>query len=68
MVRKIYIYTKEEVQKMNPGTLNPRTEGNSPLLLDDMDVDNVHQAKTALDSNNLPFGLCRLRQFGISGK
>ncbi|XP_010926858.2 auxin response factor 2A [Elaeis guineensis] len=27
MVRKIYIYTREEVQKMNPGTLNPRAEG-----------------------------------------
>ncbi|XP_020587709.1 auxin response factor 18-like isoform X2 [Phalaenopsis equestris] len=26
IVRKIYIYTKEEVQKMNPGTLNPRAE------------------------------------------
>lgn len=22
MVRKIFIYTREEVQKMNPGTLN----------------------------------------------
>ncbi|XP_072971902.1 auxin response factor 4-like isoform X1 [Typha angustifolia] len=26
MVRKIHIYTKEEVQKMNPGSLNPRIE------------------------------------------
>ncbi|KAJ6823676.1 auxin response factor 2-like isoform X1 [Iris pallida] len=26
MVRKIYIYTKEEVQKMNPGTLSPRSK------------------------------------------
>ncbi|KAI0511442.1 hypothetical protein KFK09_012072 [Dendrobium nobile] len=26
IVRKIYIYTKEEVQKMNPGTFNPRVE------------------------------------------
>nr|XP_029121839.1 auxin response factor 2A isoform X2 [Elaeis guineensis] len=27
MVCKIYIYTREEVQKMKPGTLNPRVEG-----------------------------------------
>ncbi|XP_008790699.2 auxin response factor 2A-like isoform X2 [Phoenix dactylifera] len=27
MVCKIYIYTREEVQKMKPGTLNPRFEG-----------------------------------------
>ncbi|KAK1259240.1 Auxin response factor 23 [Acorus gramineus] len=26
MVRKIFIYTREEVQKMNPGTLNPGAE------------------------------------------
>lgn len=26
MVRKIFIYTKEEVQKMNQGALTPRTE------------------------------------------
>ncbi|KAG9446203.1 hypothetical protein H6P81_012331 [Aristolochia fimbriata] len=26
MVRKIFIYTRDEVQKMNPGTLNSRTE------------------------------------------
>lgn len=24
MVRKIFIYTREEVQKMNPGTLNSK--------------------------------------------
>ncbi|GLT39932.1 hypothetical protein SLA2020_140970 [Shorea laevis] len=28
MVRKIYIYTREEVQKMNPGTLSSRSEEN----------------------------------------
>ncbi|CAN1317965.1 Auxin response factor 2 [Linum perenne] len=28
MVRKIFIYTKEEVQKMNPGSLNPNKRGN----------------------------------------
>jgi len=26
MVRKIFIYTKEEVRKMNPGTLSCRSE------------------------------------------
>ncbi|XP_047341034.1 auxin response factor 2B-like [Impatiens glandulifera] len=29
MVRKIFIYTREEVQRMNPGTLNSKIEGNS---------------------------------------
>ncbi|KAJ6851358.1 auxin response factor 2-like [Iris pallida] len=29
MVRKIYIYTKEEVQKMNPGSLSPRAKQGS---------------------------------------
>ncbi|CAI0548053.1 unnamed protein product [Linum tenue] len=29
MVRKIFIYTREEVQKMNPGTLNPKCSNNS---------------------------------------
>lgn len=28
MVRKIFIYTREEVQKMSPGTLNSHGEGN----------------------------------------
>lgn len=27
MVRKIFIYTREEVQRMNPGTLTSRVEG-----------------------------------------
>lgn len=26
MVRKIFIYTREEVQRMNPGTLNSRDD------------------------------------------
>lgn len=30
MVRKIFIYTKEEVQKMAPRTLNFRSEDNTP--------------------------------------
>lgn len=29
MVRKIFIYTREEVQRMNPKTLNSRSEENS---------------------------------------
>ena len=28
MVRKIFIYTREEVQKMSPGTLNSHGDGN----------------------------------------
>lgn len=28
MVRKIYIYPKEEIQKMSPGTLSSRNEEN----------------------------------------
>ncbi|XP_077212132.1 auxin response factor 2B-like [Tasmannia lanceolata] len=28
MVRKIFIYTRDEVQRMNPGTLSPRVEEN----------------------------------------
>lgn len=28
MVRKIFIYTREEVQKMNPGTLNSKGDEN----------------------------------------
>ncbi|XP_055825060.1 auxin response factor 2B [Solanum dulcamara] len=31
MVRKIFIYTKEEVQRMNPGTLNSKGEDNSSV-------------------------------------
>ncbi|KAM3359539.1 auxin response factor 2B isoform X1 [Capsicum galapagoense] len=31
MVRKIFIYTKDEVQQMNPGTLNSKGEDNSSV-------------------------------------
>lgn len=34
MVRKIYIYTKEEVQKMNEGTLRPRSKETSTVAED----------------------------------
>lgn len=36
MVRKLFIYTREEVQRMNPKTLNSRSEENS-LLGEGMD-------------------------------
>ncbi|KAF5743655.1 auxin response factor 2 [Tripterygium wilfordii] len=32
MVRKIFIYTREEVQKMNPGTLNSKVEESLSLM------------------------------------
>ncbi|XP_059643079.1 auxin response factor 2B-like [Cornus florida] len=32
MVRKIFIYTKDEVQRMNPGTLNSKCEENPPVV------------------------------------
>ena len=42
MVRKIYIYTKEEVQKMTPRKLNPRSEENPPTT-EGMDSKEVKQ-------------------------
>ncbi|KAM7274364.1 hypothetical protein ACFE04_029028 [Oxalis oulophora] len=47
MVRKIFIYTKEEVQKMNPGTLCSRSEDNNALAVDGADVnDSKHSASS----------------------
>nr|QGJ03859.1 ARF2.1 [Eucommia ulmoides] len=43
MVRKIFIYTREEVQRMNPGTLNSREENSS-----------VAEGVEAREVNNLP--------------
>lgn len=40
MVRKIFIYTREEVQKMNPGTLNTKSDENM-LDLDSVDLKEV---------------------------
>lgn len=40
MVRKIFIYTREEVQAMNPGTLNSKAEDN-PSSVDGMDTKEV---------------------------
>ncbi|KAF8408482.1 hypothetical protein HHK36_007659 [Tetracentron sinense] len=34
MVRKIFIYTREEVQRMNPGTLNPKVE-EKPMIVEE---------------------------------
>lgn len=40
MVRKIFIYTREEVQKMKPGNLNLKAEQNQPFE-EGMDVEEV---------------------------
>lgn len=40
MVRKIFIYTREEVQKMKPGNLNLKAEQNLPFE-EGMDVEEV---------------------------
>lgn len=32
MVRKIFIYTREEVQRMSPGTLNSHGDGNHTIV------------------------------------
>ncbi|VFQ87225.1 unnamed protein product [Cuscuta campestris] len=44
MVHKIYIYTKEEVQRMNPGTLNSKGEDTSSVAegLDSREVKSSH--------------------------
>ncbi|CAH9116237.1 unnamed protein product [Cuscuta epithymum] len=44
MVHKIYIYTKEEVQRMNPGTLNSKGEDTSSVAegLDTREVKSSH--------------------------
>ncbi|KAJ0539888.1 putative transcription factor ARF family [Helianthus annuus] len=39
MVRKIFIYTKEEVQRMNPGTLNSRDDDTSSVAGDAYEKD-----------------------------
>lgn len=52
MVRKIFIYTREEVQRMNPGTLNSKAEVNS-LDAEDMDakeMKNLPPSSTPEDS------------------
>ncbi|PKU65590.1 auxin response factor 2 [Dendrobium catenatum] len=49
MVRKIYIYTKEEVQKMNPGTLNPVADDKLPSLKDNNMAE--RESKTSLPTS-----------------
>lgn len=50
MVRKIYIYTKEEVQKMAPRTLNSRSEEN-PAAAEGADSKDVKQSLPSSTSN-----------------
>ncbi|XP_076915805.1 auxin response factor 2B-like isoform X1 [Bidens hawaiensis] len=43
MVRKMFIYTREEVQRMNPGTLNSRDDDNSSVAegMDERKLENA---------------------------
>ncbi|WOH10021.1 hypothetical protein DCAR_0729482 [Daucus carota subsp. sativus] len=41
MVRKIYIYTREEIQRMNPGALNPKGEESSSVAAEGVDATEV---------------------------
>lgn len=50
MVRKIYIYTREEVQRMNPGTLNSKNDDN-PSVAEGMDAKEVKRQPVPLTSN-----------------
>lgn len=51
MVRKIYIYTREEVQRMNPGTLNSKSE-DSGLVAEGMDAKEGKGQPLLLRSSN----------------
>ncbi|KAH7578516.1 hypothetical protein ACOSP7_000177 [Xanthoceras sorbifolium] len=53
MVRKIYIYTREEVQKMKPGSLSSKCEEN-PLTADGVDAKEVKHVSlpSALNAEN----------------
>jgi hypothetical protein len=48
MVRKIYIYTRDEVQRMNPGALNNNPKGNDNTSLPEGVID-------AKETRNAPF-------------
>ncbi|XP_043705451.1 auxin response factor 2B-like [Telopea speciosissima] len=55
MVRKIFIYTREEVQKMNPGNLNPKIEESPAVAQERMGVKEVKcppPASTASSDNS----------------
>ncbi|KAL4566718.1 hypothetical protein LXL04_030841 [Taraxacum kok-saghyz] len=47
MVRKIFIYTREEVQRMNPGTLNSRDEDNHSSVAEGMDEKDTRKIENA---------------------
>ncbi|CAK9177481.1 unnamed protein product [Ilex paraguariensis] len=51
IVRKIFIYTREEVQRMNPGTLNSKVEENS-LVAEDMDAKEAKNPPTTSSPEN----------------
>lgn len=51
MVRKIYIYTREEVQRMNPGTLNSKNEENPVMAAENMDAKEVKRQPLPSTSN-----------------
>ncbi|KAI7725849.1 hypothetical protein M8C21_024779 [Ambrosia artemisiifolia] len=53
MVRKIFIYTREEVQRMNPGTLNPRDDdtssvGDDALMLQGAAIENRNKYSSCM--------------------
>lgn len=50
MVRKIFIYTREEVQRMNPKALNSRSEENS-LVGEGMDEKEMKSLQPCLVSS-----------------
>lgn len=50
MVRKIFIYTREEVQKMSPGTLNSHGEGNHSVS-NVMDAKDMSQLLSSVPEN-----------------
>ncbi|KAI0510575.1 hypothetical protein KFK09_011180 [Dendrobium nobile] len=52
IVCKIYIFTTEEVQKMNPGTLDRRPEDNSRLLKDNIVAEETKAAPSGSGSKN----------------
>ncbi|KAJ8550876.1 hypothetical protein K7X08_000246 [Anisodus acutangulus] len=51
MVRNIFIYTKEEVQRMNPGTLNSKGDDNSSVAEEGSDTKEVKNLQLPSDSS-----------------
>lgn len=52
MVRKIHIYTKEEVHKMSAGTLNPKDEDGA-VMEENMKETKATQSASASNSKSL---------------